>query len=322
MIYFLVLVLLWVSLMVYFRIAVHYRIIDRPNDRSSHSSFTIRGAGVIFLMAMMLAGWLHFDNYKLPILATLLIGGISFIDDRVSLSYRLRILVQVLSTGFLLYGLKFHTFFPLWAIPLLYILVLGIINAYNFMDGINGMTGLYSLLVLGALQYINFHILHFIEADMIWFPMLACLVFLFFNFRKKAKCFAGDVGSISMAFWVVFLLLVLIRSGGSWLYFLFLTVYGADAGMTVLHRLLRKKNIFEPHRTYLFQLLANEAAWPHLLVSTIYTGIQAVMIILILWLQPFVPSAVIATIILLPPFLAYLLLKPHLMRLVKEHEKA
>lgn len=323
MIYLLVFVFLFISLMVYFRLAVHYRIIDKPNDRSSHRSFTIRGAGVIFLISMLLAGAIYSPDYNLPTLATFLIGGISFVDDRISLSRRLRILVQFLTVGLLFYALNIFDNLSVGAIIGLFVLIVGTINAYNFMDGINGMTGLYSLIVMLGLQYVNRYLHPFIGVDMIWFPILACLVFLYFNFRKKAKCFAGDVGSISIAFWVVFLILELIMKGGSWVYFLFLTVYGVDSALTIAHRLLRKENIFEPHRIHFFQLLANEVGWSHQLVSGIYALIQALMIFLIIWLKEYehLNSILLAAIIIAPPGLFYLLVKPRLMKLVKEEDR-
>lgn len=317
MVYLLVFVFLFISLMVYFRIAVHYRIIDKPNDRSSHRSFTIRGAGIIFLLAFLLAWGMHYQSNTLPTMAALLIGGVSFVDDRISLSRRLRILVQVLAVGILFYKLGVFDACPVWSILPMFVLAVGIINAYNFMDGINGITGLYSLIVLGSLQYVNIYLTPFIHPDMIWLPILACLVFLYFNFRIKAKCFAGDVGSISMAFWVVFLILKLVMSGGSWGYVLFLAVYGIDSVLTISHRLLRKENIFEPHRIHFFQLLANEVGWTHLTVSSIYAGLQLIISALVIWLLPVMPVYWLALIILLPLVAFYLIVKPRLMRLVQ-----
>lgn len=317
LVYLFVFVFLFISLMVYFRIAMHFRIIDKPNDRSSHRSFTIRGAGIIFLIAIVLAWGLHFPEDTLPTLAVLLIGGISFVDDRISLSRRLRILVQFLAVSILFYKLHVFDQCPLWTIIPLFVLAVGIINAYNFMDGINGITGLYSLVVLGSLQYVNLYLSHFIHPDLIWFPMLACLVFLYYNFRIKAKCFAGDVGSISMAFWVVFLMLKLVMSGGSWGYVLFLSVYGIDSVLTISHRLLRKENIFEPHRIHFFQLLANELGWSHLTVSSIYALVQVTISILVISLLPMMPAYLLALAILLPLVVLYLVLKPRLMRLVE-----
>ena len=317
MVYLLVFVFLFISLMVYFRIAMYFRIIDMPNDRSSHRSFTIRGAGVIFLVSFVLAWGFHFPENTLPTLAALLIGGISFVDDRISLSRRLRVLVQFLAVSILFYKLHVFEHYPLWAILPLFILAVGIINAYNFMDGINGITGLYSLVVLGSLQYVNLYLTPFVYPDLIWFPMLACLVFLYYNLRIKAKCFAGDVGSISMAFWVVFLILKLMISGGSWGYILFLSVYGVDSVLTIMHRLLRRENIFEPHRIHFFQLLANEAGWSHLTVSTLYAVLQIIISILVIYLIPVMSPYLLSLTILLPLVVLYLVIKPPLMRLIK-----
>ncbi|HET8573184.1 MAG TPA: glycosyltransferase family 4 protein [Edaphocola sp.] len=296
---------------------MHYRIIDKPNDRSSHRSFTIRGAGIIFLVAIIIAWGFHFPQDTLPTLAALLIGGISFVDDRISLSRRLRILVQFLAVSVLFYKLHVFEQCPLLAIVPLFVLAVGIINAYNFMDGINGITGLYSLVVLGSLQYVNLYLIHFVFPDLIWFPMLACLVFLYYNFRIKAKCFAGDVGSISMAFWIVFLMLKLVMNGGSWGYILFLSVYGIDSVLTIVHRLLRKENIFEPHRIHLFQLLANEVGWSHLTVTSIYAVVQVIISVLVIGLLPVMPAYLLALVILVPLVVLYLLIKPRLMRLIK-----
>jgi UDP-N-acetylmuramyl pentapeptide phosphotransferase/UDP-N-acetylglucosamine-1-phosphate transferase len=151
------------------------------------------------------------------------------------------------------------------------------------MDGINGITGLYSLVVLGGIQYVNYYVIKFIEPDMIWLPMLAAVVFLFFNFRKRAKCFAGDVGSVTIAFWIIFLLLKLIIISGNYLYILFLGVYGVDTVLTIIHRLGLKQNIFDAHRLHFYQILANEQKWPHLLVSTIYALMQLGIIVAVVF---------------------------------------
>ena len=84
---------------------------------------------------------------------------------------------------------------PWWYVVIAFIFCTGVINAYNFMDGINGITGGYSLVVLGALAYINCAVTQFVMPELIYIAIAGCLVFCFFNFRKKAKCFAGDCGS-------------------------------------------------------------------------------------------------------------------------------
>jgi UDP-N-acetylmuramyl pentapeptide phosphotransferase/UDP-N-acetylglucosamine-1-phosphate transferase len=180
------------------------------------------------------------------------------------------------------------------------------------MDGINGITGAYSLVVLGGLQYVNLRQIHFINEDMIWLPMLACIVFLYFNFRKSAKCFAGDVGSITIAFWIMFLLLNLIFASNNWVYILFLAVYGVDAALTIIHHLLLRQNIFKPHRLHFYQVLANEQQIPHLLVSCLYAFIQLVIIILIVK-SPY-PIWVNFSLVCFPLLVIYLIFKPTLMK--------
>lgn len=154
------------------------------------------------------------------------------------------------------------------------------------MDGINGITGLYSIAVLSSLQYVNLVYGNFVNPDMIWYPLIASVVFLFFNFRKRAKCFAGDVGAVSIAFWIVTLLLLLILKTKNMIWLGFLMVYGVDAVMTILHRIYLKENIMEAHRLHFYQILANEKKMPHRLVSIIYFTVQLVCSALIIAFYP------------------------------------
>jgi UDP-N-acetylmuramyl pentapeptide phosphotransferase/UDP-N-acetylglucosamine-1-phosphate transferase len=158
------------------------------------------------------------------------------------------------------------------------------------MDGINGITGLYSLSILIALQYVNYKVVPFTAPDFINYAMLACLVFLFFNFRKRAKCFAGDVGSMGISFWVVTLLLQLMIKTHSIIWILFLAVYGVDTVCTILHRIYLKQNIFEAHRLHFYQILSNEKGISHLKVSSLYALVQGVICTGIIWVHQFLPS--------------------------------
>jgi UDP-N-acetylmuramyl pentapeptide phosphotransferase/UDP-N-acetylglucosamine-1-phosphate transferase len=170
-----------------------------------------------------------------------------------------------------------------WIIIPAYILVIGTINAYNFMDGINGITGAYSLITILSLYFINeFHI-SFALSEWLIVAALSLLVFNFFNFRKKAKCFAGDVGSVSMAYIIVFFLLLLILKSGDLKYIGLLLFYGLDAVSTIVFRLIRKENIFEAHRSHFYQYLANVKAWPHLRVAALYLLLQLMVNILIVY---------------------------------------
>lgn len=298
-------------LLVYFKLAAHFNIIDKPNERSSHIEPTIRGGGIIYLFAALVAGIMH-PQYWMPLLAMGIIGTISFIDDRITLSNKIRILFHLLAVTLIFFFLNIFAIFPIMLVLVAYIVVIGIINAYNFMDGINGITGAYSLVVLSGLQYVNKYQVPFIEDDLIWLPILSSLVFLIFNFRKRARCFAGDVGSITIALWIVFLLLTLMLKTNDFGYILFLAVYGVDTVLTIIHRLILKQNIFAAHRLHFYQILANERGMSHLLVSVIYSIIQLLIIVLLIsakfnpWmLFPFVIVALALT---------YMIYKPRLMR--------
>jgi UDP-N-acetylmuramyl pentapeptide phosphotransferase/UDP-N-acetylglucosamine-1-phosphate transferase len=298
-------------MLLYFRIADHFNIIDKPNERSSHKELTIRGGGVIYLVAGFVALITH-SEFWIPILGLFIIGFISFLDDRITLSGKIRIVFHLTAVSLLFLHLQIFTTMPWWQILFAYIFVIGIINAYNFMDGINGITGGYSLAVLCGLQYVNYHVINFVDYDLIWFPILATCVFMYFNFRTKAKCFAGDVGSISIAFWIIFLLLKLILKTNNYSYILFLAVYGVDTVLTILHRIILRQNIFDAHRMHFYQVLANEWKVPHLILSTLYALLQLSIIAFIIFSS--LDFSILFLIIILPLILGYVIIKPKLMR--------
>lgn len=260
----------------YFRVADRFNIIDKPNLRSSHKTVVLRGGGIIFLFGIWLYtaffGW----NYMWFIIGLSLIGLVSFIDDIHSLPDSLRLVVQFAAMFLMFYQFGILNWHDLWIVVLALVVCVGIINAYNFMDGINGITGGYSLAVLLPLIWLNKSD-DFISMDYLYVVGLNLLVFCFFNFRKKAKCFAGDVGSISMAFILLFPLGKLILKTGDWSYLTFLAVYGADTFMTILHRIQLHENLGVAHRKHAFQLMANELKMPHVMVSSIYMLMQLVI---------------------------------------------
>jgi UDP-N-acetylmuramyl pentapeptide phosphotransferase/UDP-N-acetylglucosamine-1-phosphate transferase len=156
--------------------------------------------------------------------------------------------------------------------------VAGIINAFNFMDGINGMTGGYSIVILAGLGYVNLFQTEFVDQNLINVVFISLLVFNFFNFRTKAKCFAGDVGSVSISFIIVFMLGLLILKTSNVIWLIFLAVYGVDSVLTIFYRLYLRENIFQPHRKHLYQLLVNELGISHITISTLYMIFQALII--------------------------------------------
>ena len=254
--YILIVVALFVFEILYFRVADKFDIIDKPNERSSHTHITLRGGGVVFYFGIflftILQGWL----YPAFFLGLSLISTVSFLDDIRPLSSRLRLPLHFMAMGIMFIDLGLYALpWYFWVIAL--VIAVGIINAFNFMDGINGITGAYSMVALLALWYVNQYIISFADQSLIYIVFLSVLVFNFFNFRTKASCFAGDVGSVSIAFILVFLLGKLIVVSGDPRYLLFLAVYGVDTILTIIHRIILKEDILKAHRKHAYQLMAN-----------------------------------------------------------------
>lgn len=270
------LAILFLSELIYFKIADRFNIIDKPNQRSSHTRITLRGGGIIFYIGMLLYAFFYGFQYPWFLAGLTLIAGISFADDIKPLSSKLRLLFHFSAMGLMFYQWGMSEM-PWWYILVALIFCTGIINAYNFMDGINGITGGYSLVVLASLLYINQEVVDFIDPNLLITALLAVIVFNFFNFRSKAKCFAGDVGSVSIAFIVLFALGALILKTQDLYYIMLLAVYGVDAIFTIIHRIMLKENIMEPHRKHVYQLMANELKFPHCSVSCIYMTLQAII---------------------------------------------
>uniref|UniRef100_UPI004029F0E4 MraY family glycosyltransferase n=1 Tax=Bacteroides cellulosilyticus TaxID=246787 RepID=UPI004029F0E4 len=278
MYYIIILVQLFVAELFYFRVADKCNIIDKPNERSSHSRITLRGGGIIFYFGALAYFLSNHWEYPWFMLALTLITFISFVDDIRSTSQGLRLVFHFTAMALMFYQWGLFSLSWWWIIIAL-IICTGIINAYNFMDGINGITGGYSLVILGALAYINSEITTFVESALINTVLCAVLVFCFFNFRKKAKCFAGDVGSVSIAFILLFLIGKLIIKTEDFSWIILLSVYGVDSVLTIIHRLMLHENIGLPHRKHMYQLMANELKIPHVGVSLIYMGAQALVIL-------------------------------------------
>ena len=281
---------------IYLFIAKKAGIIDKPNERSSHINPVIRGAGIIFPVAWVM--YAAVNGFILPwfTLAVIFIAAISFTDDIKPLPARVRFLVHVICFSLLFFQLGLFQRLPWWSLVAVYIICIGIVNAFNFMDGINGITGMYGLSFFVSLLVFRKALFPGMEPmtvlhDPVVYILAALVVFGFYNFRKKAKCFAGDVGSVSIGFIVLFYCCVLIfgidlRLAGSNEkgqmipvhfhpgHIVFLAVYGVDSVLTIIHRLILKENIFKAHRRHLYQYLCNEMKWPHILVAAIYAILQ------------------------------------------------
>ena len=298
MYYLIILVLLFLAELFYFRIADKCNIIDKPNERSSHTRITLRGGGIIFYFGV-LAYFLtsHFE-YPWFMLALTLITFISFVDDIRSTSQVLRLVFHFSAMALMFYQWGLFSL-PWWTLFVALIVCTGIINAYNFMDGINGITGGYSLVVLVALAYINEAVVPFVEQGFILTVLCSVFVFNFFNFRKRAKCFAGDVGSVCIAFVLLFFIgkLVIRTEDFSWI--ILLAVYGVDSVLTIIHRLMLHENIGLPHRKHLYQIMANELKIPHVIVSLAYMTIQTFIIVGYIYYQQYGYIFLIGCILLL-----------------------
>ena len=276
--YGIILVILLALEMVYFKIADQCNIIDKPNERSSHSTIVLRGGGIIFLIGVWV--WSAFFGFQYPwfLVGLTLVAGVSFVDDIHSLPDSVRLVAQFTAAAMAFYQLGILHWSMWWIILLALIVYVGATNVINFMDGINGITAGYSLAVLIPLALVNMNGA-FIKQSLIISTILALLVFCTFNFRPKgkAKCFAGDVGSIGIAFIMLFLLgNVIIKTGDiSWL--IFLLVYGVDGCLTIVHRIMLHEDLGEAHRKHAYQIMANELKIGHVKVASLYMVMQFVI---------------------------------------------
>lgn len=292
--YIIIFVLLLVAELVYFRIADKCNIIDKPNQRSSHSMIVLRGGGIIFLIGAWV--WSLFFGFDYPwFLAGLtLVAGVSFVDDIRSLPDSVRLVAQFAAAAMAFYQLDILHWEMWWIVLVALIVYVGATNVINFMDGINGITAGYALAVLIPLGLLNTNYQElamnlatnyssafssdgvFVDQSLIVAAIIAAVVFCIFNFRPKgkAKCFAGDVGSIGIAFIMLFLLgnVIIKTEDITWL--IFLLVYGVDGCLTIVHRIMLHENLGEAHRKHAYQIMANELKIGHVKVTLLYMAMQ------------------------------------------------
>ena len=290
-------VLLLAAELIYFRIADKCNIIDKPNERSSHSTIVLRGGGIIFVIALWVwAIWQSVQGVQVvqehwPLLVGVtLAAGVSFWDDVKSLPDSVRLVCQLIAMFFVMQQIGLFDIVE-WSIAnvvlqgllilLVFVVYTGAVNVYNFMDGINGINGAYTMAVLIPVLIKNEELrikngLGFVDESLLIVVLLSLVVFCFFNFRPKgkAKCFAGDVGSVASAFIVVYALGKLIYVTGDITYGLFLCVYGVDGCLTIIHRIMLHENLGEAHRKHAYQIMANELKIGHVKVASLYAGMQ------------------------------------------------
>ena len=285
--YILIFVLLLIAELVYFRIADKFNIIDKPNQRSSHSTIVLRGGGIIFMIGAWV--WSVFFGFDYPwFLAGLtLVAGVSFVDDIRSLPDSVRLVAQFAAAAMAFYQLDILHWEMWWIVLVALIVYVGATNVINFMDGINGITAGYSLAVLFPLAALNANN-EYVAQSLIFTTIIAAIVFCIFNFRPKgkAKCFAGDVGSIGIAFIMLFLLgnVIIKTEDITWL--IFLLVYGVDGCLTIIHRIMLHENLGEAHRKHAYQIMANELKIGHVKVTLIYMALQLTVSLGFIYLCP------------------------------------
>ena len=296
--YLIIAVILLIAELVYFRIADKFNIIDKPNERSSHTRIVLRGGGIIFTIALWIWSIWYGMPYPWMLAGVTIAAGISFVDDVHSLPDSLRLVAQIGSmllvfqevglivSPELLEGLSMTGVAKACLILIAAMLVaIGGTNIFNFMDGINGITGGYALAVLIPLMILNGQY-GFVDESLLVVIVLSLLVFSFFNFRTKAKCFAGDVGSIGMALLLVFCIGRLMVVTGDVTWIVLYLIYGADGMMTIFHRIMLHENLGQAHRKHVFQLMANELKMPHVVVSSIYMVMQLVISLIAIYVIP------------------------------------
>lgn len=305
--------------LLYFRIADHFNIIDKPNLRSSHSSITLRGGGIIFPLAMIVYSLFFGITYPWFLISLLALSAVSFIDDIRSVPNAIRLIVQFCAMFMIFWQWGIVNWQMWWMVIVALIFCTGVVNAYNFMDGINGITGGYSLAVLLPLLIIN-DMVCFVDPSLIVVAIISVVVFCFFNFRKKAKCFAGDVGSISIAFIIIFLIGKLIVATGNLWYIMLLALYGVDAILTIVHRIMLHESLGQAHRKHAYQLMANELHIPHVVVSSIYMVVQLVIAAGLIWLP--VNKWLYSVVVLVLLCVAYVLFKKKYYHLHEEYLKS
>ena len=279
--YILITAVLIIGIIIYLKMAEKWSIIDQPNSRSSHLVVTKRGGGIIYLIALVI--YMISSNFNMPsiIICGLLLGIMGFIDDNKNLDFKIKLIFQCLTIGYFLSTGSYNGL-EWYLLILMFFLIISSINILNFMDGINGLTILYSLSFLISFYIINAHIIAFTDSNFLLIVILSNLIIGYFNIRKKAVCFLGDVGAITMGFIYAVLTITLMIKTNSLSPLILFLVYFLDSGWTIVERLLAKENIFHPHRKHLYQLLVNEYKLSHLLVASIYFSIQA--LINITWL--------------------------------------
>ncbi len=267
--------ILTVVSILYYKYAIKTNIIDNPNHRSSHKKPTVRGGGILFFFAILLF-FLYFKitTYTYFLVGFILLSIMGFIDDKKELSAKIRFPFQLVAVFLILFDAGFfQNEIPLYINIVAFIIGVGFINAFNFMDGINSITGFYTTAIIIPLLYIN-EITPFLNANFFYVILTSIIIFGFYNFRKNALMFAGDVGSMALATTILFWIAKAILINNSPILILLGVIYGLDSALTIIYRIYLKENISEGHRKHLYQKFVDILNWTHLKVALLYGTLQ------------------------------------------------
>ena len=275
---------------VYFirRYAEKRQIIDSPNERSSHSMPTPRGGGLAIVILVLGTGlWFAsetgWSRSLIYILCGAVIAFLGWRDDVRSLSPRIRFAVQSLIAVISIIGLGYFksVTIPLFGelqlgvvgIIITFFWIIGLTNAYNFMDGIDGMAG--GVAFAGGLGWmlLSFNSGYLVNSFAFWVALAiaaSSLGFLAHNWQP-AKIFMGDVASTFLGYSFAVLPLVAIDKEGDALMLgtLLMWTFIMDAGVTFLHRLVKREKVFSAHRSHLYQRLV-KGGYTHAAISSLY----------------------------------------------------
>ncbi|WP_110239763.1 MraY family glycosyltransferase [Nocardioides gilvus] len=271
------LVLAWLLIPILLRADV----LDVPNQRSSHTAPVPRGGGIAVLAAIIVAVAAHeavgSDGPWRIILLAVALAAVGFADDRRPVSSLLRLAVQVLAGVLVAYVSVGSGTAGLPALlfgAIVVLVVAGYVNAYNFMDGINGISSLTA--VIAGLWWVWVGADH----DLVQVQVLgaavagAMLGFLPWN-APKAKIFLGDVGTYGLGLLIVALSVLGWAAGVSSLVAVApLAVYGADTGWTLCKRAIGGRPLMEAHREHVYQRLV-VAGWSHMASALLCAGATA-----------------------------------------------
>lgn len=282
------------------------RVLDIPNERSSHSVPTPRGGGLAIVVGFLLGISmiqligdtvpLRSNYFRVFLFSLLLLAGVSLYDDirnrglRVKLGAQFVSILLVMAAGNVIDLMhlpwvgELRTLYLLYPLTLLWLL--GLTNAYNFMDGLDGIAASTSVVASGFFSYIAFqegsHFVYLVSLTL----GAATLGFLAFNW-PPAKIFMGDVGSAFLGFAFATLAIVAARYdlGHTSLFVMPLLLFHFifDSTFTFLRRLLHGDNVFQGHRTHLYQLM-NRMGYSHRAVTLIYAGLAMIQGFTAIWM--------------------------------------